>query len=112
MVNYHRKTFRSSRTSDNGDINAETVFIFHQDENIVSASYAGGNVISGHIIAFMDEKGVLDMRYHHINTNNELMTGICTSTPEVLENKKIILHEKWQWTSGDMSKGESVIEEI
>jgi hypothetical protein len=40
------------------------------------------------------------------------MTGICTSTPEVLENKKIILHEKWQWTSGDMSKGESVIEEI
>jgi len=98
--------------SVNGDVNNETVFIYRQDGNIITASYAGGNVVSGHLIAIMDEEGKLDMRYHHINDNNILMTGTCFSTPEVLANGKMILHEKWQWTSGDMSKGESVIEEI
>jgi len=40
------------------------------------------------------------------------MTGICTSTPEILPDGKIRLHEKWRWTSGDLSEGESVIEEV
>ena len=52
------------------------------------------------------------MRYHQVNTNGELMTGICTSKPELLSNGKIRLHEKWQWTSGDKSKGTSILEEL
>jgi hypothetical protein len=40
------------------------------------------------------------------------MTGICTSTPEEIENGKIRLHESWQWTSGNQSKGNSMLEEI
>jgi hypothetical protein len=39
------------------------------------------------------------------------MTGICISKPEILENGKIRLHEFWEWTSGDKSKGTSIIEE-
>ena len=31
---------------------------------------------------------------------------------ELLPDGRIRLHEKWQWTSGDLSSGESVIEEI
>lgn len=112
MINYHNKTFRSSSTSGHGDVNAETVFIYRQDGNIVTASYAGGYTISGHLIAIVDEKGNLDMRYHHVNTDNKLMTGTCISTPEVLKSGKLLLHEKWQWTCGNMGKGESVIEEI
>jgi hypothetical protein len=51
------------------------------------------------------------MSYHQVNYNGELMTGICQSTPEILPNGKIRLHEKWEWTSGDKSKGTSIIEE-
>lgn len=40
------------------------------------------------------------------------MTGICNSKLEILHNGKIRLHETWQWTSGDKSKGESIIEEV
>ena len=40
------------------------------------------------------------------------MTGICTSTPEICEDGKLRLMENWQWTSGDKSKGQSIIEEI
>jgi hypothetical protein len=30
----------------------------------------------------------------------------------MLENGKIRLYETWQWTSGDLTKGTSIIEEI
>lgn len=56
--------------------------------------------------------GSLDMRYHQINFKGELMTGFCQSTPEISEDGRIRLHEKWRWTSGDCSSGESIIEEI
>lgn len=52
------------------------------------------------------------MRYQHVNAEGELMTGICRSTPEVLADGRIRLHEKWRWTSGDLSSGESIIEEV
>ena len=52
------------------------------------------------------------MRYQHLNADGKLMTGTCISTPEELNDGRLRLHEKWQWTSGDVSKGESVIEEV
>jgi hypothetical protein len=42
----------------------------------------------------------------------EFMAGECHSTPEVLPDGRIRLHERWQWTTGDRSRGESVIEEV
>ena len=60
----------------------------------------------------VDSDGNIDMRYHQVNEKGELMTGICKSTPEILESGKIRLHESWKWTSGDFSEGKSVIEEI
>ena len=55
--------------------------------------------------------GNIDMRYHLVNEKAELMTGTCISKPEILNNGKIRLHESWEWTSGDKSKGQSIIEE-
>ncbi|GAB2815809.1 hypothetical protein [Ferruginibacter profundus] len=112
MYNYHNKTFRSVANSSNGEVDATTIFNYRQSGNIVTATYSGGNIISGSLIALADAAGQLDMRYQHINTQNQLMTGICLSVPELLPNGKIRLHEQWQWTSGDISKGESVIEEV
>ena len=40
------------------------------------------------------------------------MTGICISKPEMTSTGKIRLYENWQWTSGDKSKGHSILEEI
>jgi hypothetical protein len=52
------------------------------------------------------------MHYHQVNTKGELMTGICRSVPEILPDGKILLHETWEWTSGDYSKGKSLLEEV
>lgn len=112
MINYNNKKFRATATSANGDVTEGTVFVYLQDGNMVTATYTGGNILSGHLIAIANADGHLDMRYHHINTSHILMTGHCSSIPEILENGKIKLHEEWQWTSGDHARGESILEEI
>lgn len=112
MINYNHKKFRPADHSKNSETSAATVFEYFQEGSTIWAHYAGGSIAKGHLIGTVDNQGNIDMRYHHLNTDGELMTGTCVSTPEVLPSGKIRLHEKWQWTSGDHSEGSSVIEEI
>lgn len=111
-MNYNHKTFRPVANSENGEVSSETVFHYSQTGNIVTAEYAGGNIVQGHLIALVDETGRLDMRYHQVNKQGELQTGFCRSVPEILPDGRIRLQETWQWTSGDCSSGSSVVEEI
>jgi len=111
MINYNDKIFRPVVNSENGETSNDTVFIYKQIGNILTSEYSGGKIINGHLIGLVDENGEIEMRYHQVNQKGELMTGICKSKPEILENGKIRLHENWEWTSGDKSKGTSIIEE-
>ena len=111
-MNYHDKKFRPISNTENGETSNETLFHYKQVGNILSSEYAGGKIKYGHLIGLVDNAGKIEMRYHQVNESGELMTGICSSTPEMLANGKIRLHESWEWTSGDKSKGESIIEEI
>jgi hypothetical protein len=112
IMDYDGRMFRSVANSANGEVDAQTVFRYYQQGNIVWATYQGGSIQWGTLIAKVDDAGCLEMRYQHINTLGELMTGQCASTPEILADGRIRLHEKWQWTSGDHSSGESIVEEI
>lgn len=111
-MNYQGKSFRPISNTENGETSSETIFHYQQKGNILSCDYSGGKIVAGHLIGLVNEAGEIDMRYHQVNTDGELMTGICTSIPEILENGKIRLHETWQWTSGDRSKGNSILEEL
>ncbi|MGY6648382.1 n-acetylglutamate synthase [Wenyingzhuangia sp. IMCC45574] len=118
-INYHNKQFRVATNSENGETSSDTVFEYHQEGNILTSAYAGGQIKKGHLIGIVDENGVIEMRYHQINLQGELKTGKCISTPEVLENGKIRLHEEWEWTVegvettvGEASKGSSILEEL
>ncbi|QXU42437.1 MULTISPECIES: n-acetylglutamate synthase [Pedobacter] len=111
MINYNNKLFKPVNNTENGETSNETIFRYKQAGNILTAEYEGGKIIFGHLIGLVDENGNIEMRYHQVNKQGELMTGICNSKPEQLANGKIRLHETWQWTSGDQSKGQSIIEE-
>lgn len=111
-ISYDNKQFASVANSNNGEVSSETIFHYHQSGEIVWAEYAGGEIVRGTLIATVSEDGILEMRYQHVNARGELMTGKCVSTPELLADGRIRLYEKWQWTSGDLTSGESVIEEI
>lgn len=110
-INYNNKKFRPVSNTDNGETSNETLFLYKQVGNILTSEYSGGKIKYGHLIGLVDMDGNIDMRYHQVNEKGELMTGICISKPEILNNGKIRLHENWEWTSGDKSKGQSIIEE-
>lgn len=111
-MNYNDKKFRPISNTDNGETSNETLFHYKQVENMLTSEYSGGKIKYGHLIGLVDKDGNIEMRYHQINDKEELMTGVCFSRPEKLANGKIRLHESWEWTSGDQSKGQSIIEEI
>ena len=109
---YGGRLFRPIEASDSSQTNADTIFKYEQNDDLVTATYSGGNIQFGQIIGKVDANGILDMRYQHVDRNGELMTGYCKTTPEILPNGKIRLHEKWRWTCGHRAKGKSVLEEI
>jgi len=110
--NYHNKKFRPVSNSENGETSTSTIFHYQQQANILTATYQGGAIVLGQLIGLVDSKGHIDMRYQQVNQEGVLMTGYCQSTPEIMPNGKIRLHEKWQWTSGDQSTGTSILEEL
>jgi hypothetical protein len=111
MINYNNKTFRSISNTENGETSDDTIFSYKQVGNILTSEYSGGKIIKGHLIGLVDNFGNIEMHYHQINNIGVLMAGICNSRPEILPNGKIRLYESWEWTTGDKSKGQSIIEE-
>ena len=111
-MNYNNKKFKPIENSKNGETTGETIFEYKQKGNILTSEYQGGSIVKGHLIGLVDQNGNIEMRYHQVNKKGELMTGICFSKPELTAEGKLRLYEDWKWTSGDESKGNSVLEEI
>lgn len=111
-MQYNQKKFVSVSNTKNGTVSDATTFTYYQEGDVIWADYSGGDILKGHLIGTVDANGHLTFVYHHLNQKKEIQTGKCFSTPEILPDGRIRLVEKWQWTSGDQSKGESIIEEI
>jgi hypothetical protein len=112
MVNYNQKKFKIVSVSNNGELSSSMVFEYFQTNNILTCSYKGGTIQTGSLIGVVSATGNIEMTYMQINENNVINTGKCSSILEVLPNGKYRLHEKWQWTSGDLSSGTSILEEV
>lgn len=111
-MDYNNRTFRAVSNTGNGEVSGDTLFRYRQEGNVLTAAYEGGRVARGHLMGLVDGAGNLAFSYHHINTDGQLMAGLCDSTPEVLPDGRIRLHERWRWTTGDRSAGTSVVEEV
>ena len=103
------KFFTVAGNSEAGEVSGQTVFCYHQKDNVVWAEYSGGSIVKGFLIGTMDEKHNLHFNYQHMNSFGEIRTGSCDSEPQI-GNGKLRFNEKWKWTQG--GEGTSVIEEI
>ena len=92
-----------------GEVSEQTVFSYHQKDNVIWAEYSGGSIVKGVLIGTMDEENKLHFSYQHINTDGEMRFGTCDSRPETVDGK-LRFYESWKWTEGE--EGTSVIEEI
>lgn len=111
-INYDGRVFRPVAEVEGGDVGADTVFHYHQKDNIVWSTYCGGQITFGTLIASVDERGHLTMTYQQICADGSHKTGKCRSKPERLADGRIRLHETWQWMSGDEGSGTSIVEEV
>jgi hypothetical protein len=112
MLDYEGRSFRSVANTQGGDVDAGTTFHYHQRGAVVWATYAGGSVVFGTLLAQVDPLGNLDMRYQHVSSDGKFKTGRCQSSPERLPDGRLRLRERWQWTDGAEGEGVSVIEEV
>jgi len=110
MINLNGKKFRAKKNSENGEICGATIFHYFQDGEKIWGEYFGGKIEFG-ILAGRAKNGAIEFNYWHF-CEKKFRAGCCVSTPEILANGKICLHEKWQWTAGEKGGGESIIEEI
>ena len=78
FMNYNGKKFRPVSNSDNAETSAETVFHYQQAGRILTCTYEGGKIKTGHLIGLVDDEGNIEMRYHQINLAGEIMTGVCS----------------------------------
>ena len=102
--------FIAVENSASGEVSESTVFSYHQKENTIWAEYSGGKIKKGFLVGTIDKNNCLAFSYQHLNTDDELKSGKCSSRPEIQDNGKIRYYETWKWDSGE--SGESVIQEI
>ena len=95
-----------------GDVEPDTLFRYHQDGDVVWATYGGGRVQFGTMIATVNADGTLETRYQQVSSDGTIKTGRCRSTPEFLPDGRVRLHEEWAWTEGDRGSGFSIVEEL
>ena len=106
------KKFRLVSATSNGQVDESTIFNYHQDGIRVWAEYSGGAILVGHLVATQKPDGSLEMLYHHIAENNQIMYGKCLSVPSRDKDGKIQFEEHWEWLNGDCSRGQSTIVEL
>ncbi len=110
-INYDGRLFRGVSNSDSGEVSSETLFRYHQDGDVLSGDYAGGDVRIGHLLGLVHNDGSLEFTYHHINVCGELMAGRCESRVRH-EDGRLMLDERWQWLTGNQDHGTSVVMEV
>lgn len=108
-INYNRRIFKAESNSPNGQVSDEVRFYYFQEADLLHGHYQGGAIVYGQLIGKVDSSSNIQMHYHHIDIDGKVRTGICHSVPKISEDGKIRLHESWQWTNGDRSKGNSVL---
>ena len=110
--NLDGKKFTALENSESGEVSAQTLFEYHQDGNLIWVTYSGGEIIYGQLLGKVLSEDKFISRYQHLNKQGTLMTGTCETRVSMDAHDRLQLNETWEWTSGDLSSGTSVLIEM
>jgi len=108
---FNNKTFALVQNTENGQVNADTIFKYKQEGDLVTADYCGGSIKYGKIIAKLNDN-TLDMLYQCITIANELKAGKAIAKISMTDNGKMRLILDWEWLNNPNEKGQSEYMEI
>jgi hypothetical protein len=109
--NFDNKRFALIQNSESGQVNAQTVFEYQQQDNLVTANYYGGTIKYGKIIADL-QGDQLKMLYQCMTTDNQLKAGKAIANISLTGDGKIKLVLNWEWLTDGHEKGVSEYIEI
>ena len=110
MINLNHKTFVAVSNSDRGEVSQQTTFHYFQQEKMIWAEYAGGEIVKGFLIGKWINDTQIEFTYQHLNQALENRLGSCLTT-FLIENGKLIGNEQWQWLD-TFEEGCSLIKEV
>ena len=84
--------------------------LYHQQGDLVWAEFSGPEVLMGRLVGTCGPDGVIDATYCLVSRDGRAAAGACVSTPTLLADGRIHLHERWRRLDG--TSGESHIEEV
>ncbi|MFJ6698691.1 hypothetical protein ACIQM4_21805 [Streptomyces sp. NPDC091272] len=93
-----------------GQVGTATRFAYHEQDGVIWADYAGGDVVRGHLVGTRAGDR-LDFRYVQLKRDGTTSSGHCLSEVTLLVDGRVRLRESWAWDSQDGS-GTSVVEEL
>lgn len=106
------RIFRSVGNSPNGEVTGGTRFRYHEEADRIWGDYAGGGVDRGRLSGRRLSGTEFEFTYRHVNPSGEERTGECRSEIRAGADGRLRIRERWRWTCGDRSAGESEIEEV
>ncbi len=105
-IDFNNKTFSLVDNSEEGKASSDTIFNYHQEGNLVTADYYGGEIRYGKIIAQLrNEK--LHMLYQCLTLDDELKAGKAIAEISFDQNHKMRLRLNWEWLENIPEKGTS-----
>lgn len=109
MMNYDNKRFRpvGGRTGEES-----RVAVYRQHGDLLWGEFVGGHARRGVLTGTSASDGRLEFGYCMVLDTGEVVSGHCRSTPEILADGRIRLHETWERYGAQASAGVSCIEEI
>jgi hypothetical protein len=106
-----RHTIHDTRfvTTDNphGLSSTDTVFHYLVEGRDITGTYAGGRIRTGHIVGVATSPETVELLYHCITTDGELLAGRSRGHVSVATDGRVLLHFDWSWLSGKAGSGQS-----
>jgi len=99
------------KTAPNGVVNDLTIFTFSQTDNVVSATYCGGEILKGYLVGRVD-KDKLSFCYCQLQTNGKMDNGQSECDIVIGEIQKIQLIERFEWGSREDKNGVNIFQEL
>ena len=109
-VSLDGRTLRAVSNSGAGEVGDDTRLHFEQDGERLRATYAGGEVVEGHLLGTFDGR-TWDVRYVQLNAAGETATGHSVGEVTELEDGRVRVEDEWEWESREGS-GETVLVEV
>jgi hypothetical protein len=108
-IDYDGRRFRPADGHGHED---GRVAVYRQAGDLLWGEFGGGRARHGSLSGTCAPDGSLDFAYCMVLDDGGIVSGRCRSTPTVLPDDRIRLHETWERYSPVPGRGESAIEEI